>query len=98
MHYVVYGAIVSIALYLFLINRKTLHSHKLPLFIARNTIWIYLYHIPFVQLTGLAFSEWYIRYPIVYAGAVFVCLLQTKAVAVLTKRYGDKAFYRYLKG
>ncbi len=98
LYYVVYGGVVSIALYLFLKSKKTLCEHSLFLFIAHNTIWIYLYHIPFVQLTGLIFSEWYVRYPIVYVSATIVCMLQTKMVDILSERYGKKSFYKYLKG
>lgn len=98
-YYIVYGALMSMIIYAIICRTeqvKRFGNYPIPLFIAQNTIWIYLYHIPFVQLTGLVFHDWYIRYPIVYICAVCACFLQVTIVDRLAKRKQRK-IYKYLK-
>jgi len=98
LYYVTYGSLMSVLLLLLLSSKRQLVGYSLPMFIARNTIWIYLWHIPFIQLTGRVFQEWYIRYPIVYICATVICYFQVKIVESLIKKHGEKPFYKYLKG
>lgn len=50
---------------------------KLVYFIAENSIWIYLWHIPFIELVALPF---YGKFVIVYTAAVFITYIQVAGV------------------
>lgn len=98
LYYVMYGVVMSILMYLIFEGKVLERGNSQLLFIARNTIWIYLWHIPFVQITGLFLHEWYLRYVIVYFGAVMMCFLQTTTIGFLRNKYGAKSFYKFLIG
>ena len=66
------------------------HRTKLPSvinFIGSNTIWIYLYHIPFVQFMWLTKLNWVILYVFVIVMAVSVAYFQSVIVRKLQNRY-----------
>lgn len=97
-YFLFYGLFVSLVCY------KTcsyMHLDKhLPAicrFIGMNSIWIYLYHIPLVQITGTSALPWWIRYFLVYAIAVIICYIQVRIVQRLRLRH-DRAIYKYLEG
>ena len=96
MYYLLYGSFMSV--FLFLLHKSIARWGGMPcaLFVASHSMWIYLYHIPFIHLTGLFFSSWYIRFPLVYLGAAIMCYVQIKAIEHLISRYGYKPFYKYL--
>lgn len=48
------------------------HIPKWILFIGQNTIWIYLYHIPMIQLTEIMHLPWFVNYLAVYIVSVFI--------------------------
>ena len=73
------------------------HVPALCRFIGMNTIWIYLYHIPLIQITGILSLPWWLRYVAVYAVSVAVTYVQIRIVNRLRLRY-DSAIYKYLKG
>lgn len=98
LYYVTFGSVMSLLLLLLFRSKRQLVGYALPMFIARNTIWIYLWHIPFIQLTGRLFQEWFIRYPIAYICATAICYFQVRIVEFLMKRHGHKSFFKYLKG
>lgn len=60
-------------------------GHKPFLFIGRNTIWIYLYHI--MLLHAPLPSNWMVRYMLVYGGALFLFCLQYSLYLQLKNRY-----------
>lgn len=81
-----------------LVNIK--HRTKLPSvidFIGSNTIWIYLYHIPFVQFMWLTKLNWVIQYVFVIVMAVSVAYFQSVIVRKLQNRYNWNVL-KYLKG
>lgn len=79
--YLLYGAAMAfIAVWVAKYFSRKVRIPKWILFIGQNTIWIYLYHIPLVQLTGLTGLSWFRRYAIVYALATLIVLLQNLIV------------------
>ena len=60
-----------------LVTIKRLGLLKPVLFVAQNSMWIYLWHMPFVDMFHLPF---YIRYPCVFASASLATLVQVKCV------------------
>lgn len=46
-------------------------------FVAENTLWIYLWHIPLVEIIIFPF---YLKYPIVFSGATLLTFLQVRSV------------------
>ena len=53
--------------------------NKFILFIAKNSIWVYMWHIPLIEAVHLA---WYFKFPIVLLGATLITYAQ---VAVVTR-------------
>lgn len=79
--FLLYGTAMSflaVTLAQSLANR--VHIPKWMLFIGQNTIWIYLYHIPLIQLTGMLAMPWGARYVLVYMLATFAVYAQNLIV------------------
>lgn len=53
---------------------------RLVQFIGQNTIWIYLWHIPFVLLCNQFIDNWYIRYILLICAPVLIFSVQYKLV------------------
>ena len=60
-------------------------------FIGRNTLWIYLWHIPFVTLSGIISDFWCFRFIIIVFGAIAVYFLQYLIVLFIKNKCGEKA-------
>lgn len=70
-----------------------IHIPRLLLFIGQNTIWIYLYHIPLIQATGMMSLPYIARYLIVYGIATVIVYIQN----LLVYRY-KFPFHKYFIG
>ena len=92
--FLLYGAVMSF-LSVELVNRLThkIHIPKLMIFIGQNTIWIYLYHIPLIQLTGMMSLSYSVRYLTVYMLATFMVYIQN----LIVYRF-KPPFHKYLIG
>lgn len=96
-YFITYGIMMS--LFIYAILKKNIFNYpRLFLLIGQNTIWIYLWHIPLIQLTGLFDINWITRYMIVYVLSVSVCMFQVFVVAKLEIKYPGNKFLKYLKG
>lgn len=95
-YYLIYGLLMCSILW----NcRKVLVKYlnnKVILFIGKNTIWIYLYHIFFLYLTSVLplHLHWLVRYAIVYTLAVSVTFVQY----MIASKYDGKRVCKYLIG
>ena len=78
-------------------SRLARHIPALCRFIGMNTIWIYLYHIPAVHLTGILPLPWWLRYVAVYAVSAAITYAQIRIVALLSSRH-ESTIYKYLRG
>lgn len=79
--FLLYGAIMSfLSVEVVTIFIRKIHIPKFLIFIGQNTIWIYLYHIPLIQLTGMMSLPYSVRYLTVYALAAFIVYIQNLVV------------------
>lgn len=76
-------------------------DRKLFTFIGRNTIWIYLWHIPFVNIVvDGPFDAWHPlwKYIFVYAAALCIYAVQYRLVAMAQKRWPESRITKYFIG
>lgn len=97
LYYVLYGLIVSVFLYI--LTRKVTRQNKFISFIGSNTIWIYLYHIPVVQvvMTVLKLPWGGVNYVLVYVLSVFICYIHVYIIDKISIKY-KLPIFKYLKG
>lgn len=98
-YFLLWGTAVSVVLWSLRDSWSRLLSCRLVRFIGQNTIWLYLWHIPFVPPIkhSMAHCWWGWRYLTIYAIALCGCYLQYRIVGMLEKR-SDSQFLKYLKG
>jgi len=96
-YFLLYGLFVSVVLWSLRNKILKLSNFAFILFVGRNTIWIYLWHILFVTLSFKVSSSWVIRYCIVYFGAIVVFYLQYKIVNVVKTKH-KWVLLKYLVG
>ncbi len=76
-YYLSYAIFVSIVIWI--LSEKLsmvlerFHISSAIQFIARNSLWIYLWHIPLIEIITFSF---YLKYPLVFAGAALLTSLQ----------------------
>ena len=90
-YYIIYGLWASAALWKL---RHTLNppaNNKLVLFIGRNTIWIYLWHIVFVTITNHLFESWLVKYILTYIFALLFYYLQYTVITRLNQKKNYEA-------
>ena len=92
--FLTYGLMMCCLLWIFE-KKFSLIRNRFMLFIARNTIWIYLYHIPFVLFVNEFIDCWVYRYFVCYALAVLFYVLQ---YYVSNRFLRNKKIFKYLIG
>ena len=97
-YYILYGVLMSTLCYIILVKFETYRYLLLFEFIGCNTIWIYLYHIPLIQITGKLSLGWPIRYLMVFVIAFLLTYLQVKLITMLQKKYIWASRLQFLKG
>lgn len=93
-YYIVYGSLVASSLWVANRYWVDLCKLKLPIFIGQNTIWLYLWHMPFALFATVFMHVWYIKYLFVYSAALFVFSIQYTVV----KKINLKFFSTYFLG
>ncbi len=98
-YFLLWGTTVSVVLWGLRDYWSRLLSCRLVRFIGQNTIWLYLWHIPFIPPVKQSMADcwWGWRYLIIYAVALCCCYLQYRIVGRLEKT-SDAKFLKYLKG
>lgn len=97
-YYIFYGILMSLVSYLVIVKAGVYKKLLMFEFIGCNTIWLYLYHIPLVQLTGKLSLHWGIRFFIVYILAFLLTYSQVKLVSHLQSKYNLRRQLQFLKG
>lgn len=96
--YLIYGAIISILLWNFknsiLKFMAITKLSSLATFIGQNTIWIYLWHIPFVIFANKFVNDWMIRYIIIYSVSLLIFRVQYFTV----NKANNKTLTKYFIG
>ena len=85
--FLLYGFFVCIILWALRRYLTLLSNNAFVLFVGRNTIWIYLWHILFVTLSFKLSPSWMVRYFVVYFGAIIIYYLQYRMVKYLMNKY-----------
>lgn len=105
-YFLLWGAVMSMCCWFFRDRISSVISnsqrlYRLVLFLSANSIWIYLWHIPFVKRIDLYGDvHWMLKYAGIYVSAVAAYAIQWSLVNMLDIRLGDswKRFSCYLKG
>lgn len=96
-YFLVYGVFASVLLWSFRSFLKQLTNNRVFLFIGRNTIWIYLWHIVYVSLANALLDSWIIKYIVVYMLTIFTYMFQYKLIKHLTENR-KTSFLKYFIG
>lgn len=95
-YFLIYGVMASVCLWVFKdVICKLVDFVKIKpfaLFVGQNTIWIYLWHIPFVLLFNGVIGNWFIRYVVIYACAVMMMKIQVSIVKKVENAWVSKYF------
>lgn len=93
-YFLLYGSCISVLLWLVRPLYSHLASSKIFVFLGSNSIWIYLWHIPFILVANKYIDSWIIRYAFVLISCIIMYYLQYYIVnrKALTK------FTKYLIG
>lgn len=100
-YFLLWGVTVSVALWMTSRWWTPVLDNRLFTFIGRNTIWIYIWHIPFVNMVVSGpFSGWdnIFKYLFVYGMALCVYGLQYKLVKLADKRWPGNKVTKYFIG
>lgn len=97
-YFLLYGVVMSAILYLMIVKGKVYRYLTIFEFIGCNTIWLYLYHIPLIQLTGKLGLHWAIRYFIVYFLAFILTYAQVKLIEKIQAKHSSPHYFNFLKG
>lgn len=98
LYFMAYGAVASVACFLAMRSKLLRRKVSLVTFIGQNTIWIYLWHIPLIQLTGMLHLAWYVRFLLVYMLSVVVVRAQVALVNHWQHTHKNLTLLKYLKG
>ena len=79
-YYLLYGLIASALLLCAKPLLRKLSEIKAFAYLGQNTCWIYLWHIPFVLLADKFTDVWWIKFIMIYAGAVIVYTIQRSII------------------
>ena len=88
---------MSVVLYAMVYQKERERLNPIVRFVGCNSIWIYLWHIPFVTVTAKMDMEWWIRYVVVYVCALVVYSIQMLLLKKLKARFNYRIF-NYLEG
>lgn len=95
--FLLYGLIMSILCYMVVYLKQRVKLNGVVNFIGCNSIWIYLWHIPFISITARMDVAWWIRFAIVYLGAAGTYVVLYSLINWIGKRKNYKLF-KYLMG
>ncbi len=93
-YYLIYGVSISYILWYFRHEILKIFNNRLFVFIGQNTLWLYFYHIIFVELANKTLSGWLVRFIFVVVFSVLFYSIQYYIV----KRFFHKSWAKYLIG
>ena len=89
-YYIIYGCFVSMILWQIKKKVSKWGINRYFNFLGQNTIWIYLWHMPFVLVSNRVSDSWVIRYLFVYAAAIFMFMIQRCIVNKMKSGFARK--------
>ncbi len=96
-YFIVYGLFASMLLWSLRSFLKPMTNNKVILFIGRNTIWIYLWHIVYVSLANIFLDSWIIKYFMVCLLAIITYMIQYSIIKHLAENR-KTSFFKYFIG
>lgn len=94
--YILYGCFMSAIIYIFV--RKLNSKFNIIIFCGNNTNWIYLYHIPLIQVTSKFDMYFLVQYILVVIFSIAAVYIQTRIINLLKSKYPANTFFNYFKG
>ncbi len=98
LYFLIWGLFMSVVCWVASPWLTKVFSNQLTLFIGRNTIWIYLWHIPLVGACSLLSDNWIIKFLILSIVSISICVIQTRVIDMLEQRYPNILILKYFKG
>ena len=101
LYYLLWGMCISCLLWLTSGLWRRVLDNSLFTFIGRNTIWIYLWHIPLINIAvGGPLDHWHLglKYAFVYLGALCLYGVQYYLVQRANVRWKNNGFTKYFVG
>lgn len=95
--FLLYGLIMAVLCYTIVNIKRRARLNTIVDFIGCNSIWIYLWHIPFISITARMDMVWWIRFVVVYMAAIGIYYLQLMLVNSIEKREKYNIL-KFLKG
>ncbi len=101
-YFLVWGAFMSVLLWTTKDVWSGLTNNRFLIWMGQNTIWIYLWHIPFLKPVVMLLSRvsWVIRYVLVFGLAILIFGIQYNLVKYILNKYPHKklSLLSYLVG
>lgn len=99
-YFLVYGALWSALLWTTRAYWGKILDNRFFAFIGRNTIWIYLWHIPLAHYMRLYSPHWHpvVKYILLYSVAVGIFSLQYLIVRKIDEKCPENRFTKFLVG
>lgn len=89
-YFIVYGSLVSILLWTTRQWWGQIANNRFTAFVGQNTIWIYLWHMPFALIATVFMDNWVIKYVFVYGLALLLFCIQYRIVSQLDNKTLNK--------
>lgn len=93
-YYITYGSLMSAALWSLRPLWKFATKIKAIVFIGQNTIWIYLWHMPFALFATVFMHNWVFKYFFVYGMAILCFVIQY----LIVSKVKNSKITKYLVG
>lgn len=92
--YIFYGTLISVLLWGNRSSLAKIFNNPLFCFCGMNSIWLYLWHIPFVLVANALIPYWILRFLSVSAFALLITYIQSR----LAKKSSNKYIIKYFQG
>ena len=89
-YYIVYGCLASVILWQMKKILSKWVTNRCFILLGQNTIWIYLWHMPFALVSNRISDSWAIRYLFVYGAAVLMFMIQRSIVNNMSSDFAKK--------
>lgn len=89
-YYIIYGCFVSVILWQMKTKISKWLTNKYFILLGQNTIWIYLWHMPFALVSNRLSDSWVVRYIFVYGTAILIFMIQRSIVNKINSDFARK--------
>ena len=89
-YYIIYGCFVSVVLWQMKTKISKWLTNKYFILLGQNTIWNYLWHMPFALVSNRISDSWAIRYLFVYGAAILMFMIQRSIVNKIISDFARK--------